>query len=63
MLQERPLMPICDACHRKLGDVFVVEDGSTLCAWCLETGVNDTVPLDERPRMLLVIDCDDVIAS
>ncbi|MBV8083100.1 MAG: hypothetical protein JOY86_09015 [Candidatus Eremiobacteraeota bacterium] len=56
-------MPVCDACHRELGDVFVVEDGSTLCARCLEMGINDNKPMEERSRMMLVLDGDDELAS
>jgi hypothetical protein len=56
-------MPECSACHRDLGDVFVVEDGSKLCARCLEMGVNDKKPLEERERLMLVLDGDDEIAS
>jgi hypothetical protein len=57
-------MPVCDACHHELGDVFVIEDGSTLCARCLEMGVNDNMkPIEERSRMMLVLDGDDELAS
>ncbi|HZV78242.1 MAG TPA: hypothetical protein VFF60_01385 [Candidatus Binatus sp.] len=56
-------MPVCDACHRDLGDVFVVDDGSKLCARCLEMGVHDRRPPEERSRMMLVLDGDDELAS
>jgi len=53
-------MPVCDACHQDLGDVFVVEDGTKLCARCLEMGVYDNKkPAEERARLTLVLDGDD----
>jgi len=56
-------MPICSACHRDLGEVFAVEDGTVLCARCLEMGVNDKKPAEERSRLMLVLDGDDELAS
>ena len=52
-------MPVCDACHRDLGDVFIIEDGAQLCARCLEMGLNDKKPDEERARLTLVLDGDE----
>lgn len=52
-------MAVCDACHQDLGNVFLVEDGSKLCARCLE----QKKPDDEGSRMLLVLDTEDELAS
>jgi hypothetical protein len=49
-------MPVCDACQADLGDVFVIEDGSKLCARCLEMGIGDKPPSEERSRLTLVLD-------
>jgi uncharacterized protein (UPF0212 family) len=52
-------MPICDACQGELGDVFIVEDGTKLCARCLEMGVFDKKTDEERARLTLVLDRDE----
>ena len=52
-------MAVCDACHQDLGNVFLVEDGSKLCARCLEL----KKPNEDDSRMTLVLDEEDELAS
>ena len=52
-------MPRCDACKEELGAVFIVEDGTKVCARCLEMGAFDKKPGEERARLTLVLDSGD----
>lgn len=51
-------MPNCDACKAEFEDLFIVEDGTKLCARCLEMEAFEKIAT-ESSHATVVLDQDD----